>query len=1160
MVRNTSSPGNISFEYPVQFNTVPGSVFSSVGDIDQDGKPDLVVACNNDFGDGYVSVLRNTSDPGTIHPGSFEPAINLHAGYGGIWFAGVSDLDGDRRPEVIASNGGGATISIFRNVSVTGTITVESFDPKIELVTGAYPAIIAISDLDGDLKPDLAVGNAAGNSISLFKNISTYGVLGSGSFNRVADIPATGPWNTTAADVDGDGKPDLLVRRSSRGLLSVYKNKSSTGNLSEESFSAPYTILHEGVSLGISVADMDGDAKSDLIVSSENISLVTVMRNEDLYEAQPPSNLRFTNITGISLTATYLPSPDPHDGYIAIRRIGAFSDHPVDGTFYTIGQEIGEDVVAYVGSETSFDDASLLPGMPYFYRVYAYSLHGSSIEYTKKWDADVGFTIGPDLGPIVTTSPETFSMDDLVTFTFDATRSHPLNAVVGASTIIVRSGIVTDPANESEWHPNHIAYSYLTPVGDDKWQMTFVPRQFYNYVPRDMTVYKLGMTFSDGEGHQGLSFDGRPIYLEVSPTVVRAPTTLRATFVSHSGFVAEWEMVYDISEYFLDVSASETFDTFLPGYENTPVYGWGTIRSALSGLAPETTYYYRVRTAGAPENSGTISVTTTALPDGGAENVWVQTHGGPGNQEIQSMTTDYKGNVYAAGHFVGTVTFGSIVLHSQGDFDVFFVKYDRDGRVLWARSIGGPELDNEVSLTADSKSLYMSGQFQGVIDVDPGPGVKRFFNEGEWWVNDTFFARYSMDDGSLIWAHTIPDAYGLSSSSISADRSGVYLAGQFYGSSDFDPSEKQHILESQGDFDIFLAKYSHSGNLLWARSVGGYYTDAAMGVMADGSGIYIHGNYNWQCDFDPGPDYYYLDNYGGFFARYDQHNGNLIYAKNVGNGQVFSVGKHGRDIYLSGEIIGVVDADPDEGVHFVGREGFGGAIVGKYSMIDGSLKWAREIITTDFIGARKVIADHAGAYVSGYVAGSTDFQSGPDEEARTVLGIDAFVARYNGSGGLSWVKTLGSPGYAVSIAAAMTDDGYYLGGLYIESVNFDPYEGSVVRTSEDAQDIFIARYQLEKKGKPSGNNHDDEVVRREGPDALSLFPNPATSTLFVDLSTMNGDEPVHVTILDLAGNAVKTFTVTKEVRSLDLTGVPEGIMVIQVRQNNYLVTQRFVKK
>ena len=135
----------------------------------------------------------------------------------------------------------------------------------------------------------------------------------------------------------------------------------------------------------------------------------------------------------------------------------------------------------------------------------------------------MGFTIGPDLGPIVTTSPETFSMDDLVTFTFDATRSHPLNALVDATSITMRTGIVTDPAHESEWHPNHIVRAGLTPAGDGKWQITFVPREFYNYVPRDLTVYRLGMTFFDEELNPGLSFDGRPIYLDVSPTVLRPP-------------------------------------------------------------------------------------------------------------------------------------------------------------------------------------------------------------------------------------------------------------------------------------------------------------------------------------------------------------------------------------------------------------------------------------------------------------------------------------------------------------------------------------------------------------------------------------------------------------------------------------------------------------
>ncbi len=1161
VLRNTSTAGTISFLSSVEFVAVAGPVFVAINDLDGDGKPEIAVTSTNYFGEGMVSIFRNTSTVGSISSDSFAPRVDFVAGHGGVWCVLLNDVDGDGKPDMTVTSGGDGLVSIFRNIGTPGSITSGSFDAKVDFATGAYPSIAFLADLDGDHKPDLAVGNAGGNTISVFRNTSSPGVINSGSFDAKVDLASPGgPWNPAAGDLNGDGKLDLIVRDGSNGTLSIFKNIASPGTLSLNSFSPPYVVETGGNSLGISVGDMDGDGKSDLTLSNEGSNVISVYRNTNTFAPSGPTHLTFSDITNTTLTAGFLGSPDLHAGYIAIRRIGSPPNNPLYGTTYSIGQIIGDDVVAYVGTATTFNDSGLSSGVEYYYNCYAYNSGGVTTDYnTSKYASGVAFTIGIDMGPIVIASPPAFTMDDEITLTFDATKSFPVNALVGAASVYMYSGVITEGPESGNWNLDHVNYSSMTSLGDNKWSITFIPRYFYNNVPPDLTVYRLVMVFFDGESHRGVSFDGRDIYLTVLPTPPASPpTALPATFVSNTGFEAEWTNVNGVTEYHLDVSTSETFSSFVSGYEDKVIYSSniGTIRSTVADLLPKTKYYYRVRAAG---NSATILVTTLANPPMLSPNVWAKRFGGAGSEEIQTLTSDDKGNIYAAGHFDGTISFGSKTLTSKGEFDIFFVRFDPKGNVVWARSIGSTALDNEVSLATDSKGLYMTAQFAGDIDVDPGAGTTLFTNEGQSYVNDGFFAKYDLSNGSLVWAHKLVDAFTWSSSSIGVDRTGIYLAGHYSGTVDFDPGRGQALRSSMGADDIFLAKYSLKGNYLWAGSMGGYNWDSAFGLLVNTTGVYINGSYGPGSDFDPTPNYFSLDGSGGFFGRYDLTTGNLIYVKNVGNGLIWGLDSHGKDLFICGESYGTIDADPDAGAQIIGTDGFGSGIVGKYNLLDGSYRWAKSMITTGYIGPRKLIADGAGVYLSGYFGGSVDFDGGLSMANRTA-GSDAFALHFAANGSLDWAKGIGSPGWAGSIAATLTEDGYYIGGMFGNTVNFDPYDGHVILTSDEGSaDIFIARYRPTKKFQKD-HNEDDFPFFKEHPRMTCLFPNPADDRLRIDWQGFDNDGLIEVRILDLFGRPLIMRTMSIDDDEIDITSLSSGYHIFQARQNDITQTQRFIKK
>ena len=382
--RNTSTTGSItssSFQAKVDFATGSNPHGVSIGDIDGDGKSDVVVV---NYISKTVSVLRNISTTGSITSSSLAPQIDLETwSYNNPIGLSIGDLDGDGKSDVVVANSYSNTVSVLRNKSTSGSITSSLFQAKVEFATGFNTWGISIGDIDGDGKSDLVVTNRDGSTISVLRNKSTSGSITSSSFGAKVDF-ATGmqPYGVSIGDIDGDGKSDLVVTNRDGSTISVLRNKSTSGSITSSSFGAKVDFATGMQPYGVSIGDIDGDGKSDLVVTNRDGSTISVLRNIGISTFAKNNNLIPTEY---SLSQNY---PNPFNPSTTIS-FGIPTESNVKLEIYnSLGQLVKVLVDKKMSAqyyEVKWEVGKISSGM-YFYKIIAIDINNpnKNLVQTKK--------------------------------------------------------------------------------------------------------------------------------------------------------------------------------------------------------------------------------------------------------------------------------------------------------------------------------------------------------------------------------------------------------------------------------------------------------------------------------------------------------------------------------------------------------------------------------------------------------------------------------------------------------------------------------------------------------------------------------------------------------------------------------------------------------
>jgi hypothetical protein len=357
-------------------------------------------------------------------------------------------------------------------------------------------------------------------------------------------------------------------------------------------------------------------------------------------------------------------------------------------------------------------------------------------------------------------------------------------------------------------------------------------------------------------------------------------------------------------------------------------------------------------------------------------------------------------------------------LKSYGGTDVFIAKYDSVGRYLTAASIGGPgfEVGNAIACDKDN-NIIVAGSFvsDSMNFGIRGDSIIKPTNGGY----DFFIAKYT-PDGTLRFVQTGGGKQNDNMTALATDDAdNIYVTGSFKSAGVV--FNYEDTLFAKGDADIFFAKYSKTGNCLYAKQISGINTESPADIAVAGNTITVAGYFNGAVDFNPGNAAFNLTSQStnGFLAAYSRGNGSFALAGSFGGYRSFTLystvtastqDKEGN-VYITGIFQGRVDFDPSADTLFL-------------------------VSQTDAYSNRTNYSPH-----------------------------DAFFAKYNKDGKLIFAKDLGSATGAVNPVSIQVDaqQQVYLCGDFYNTADLDPSADTAFFTShiENDRSNFFAKYDIQ---------------------------------------------------------------------------------------------------
>lgn len=357
--------------------------------------------------------------------------------------------------------------------------------------------------------------------------------------------------------------------------------------------------------------------------------------------------------------------------------------------------------------------------------------------------------------------------------------------------------------------------------------------------------------------------------------------------------------------------------------------------------------------------------------------IWEKTFGGNYSDRAIDLAIGADQNILVTGQFFGTVSFGSITLTSSANSkDIFILKLDPTGNVLWARKEGGNLAENAYGITVDHQNnVILTGQFQGSATIG----------------NNNF-------------------------------------------TSAIDPNT------NQPSFDFFISKYDPYGNPLWSLDGSAEYEDRGLAVAVDNqNNIFFTGQFSKTLTFASN-SYPNLGYNIGFLCKLNPAGQLQFFNQlKAGMTNAYDLELNSdNEVVVTGDFLGNLNYYDAIGTHVI-QNSFDKHIFILKTANNGNYQWNYTLGSNNEVSARSVSMDpHKDIFVTGYFkCDLSQIQDTAEATFNSVGFKDGYLLKINNSGQYEYIKHFGGKmddeGHGVAITQ---NDRPHICGSFTKDLNF----------------------------------------------------------------------------------------------------------------------------